>query len=147
MKLKLMLAVAVSFFGLSMASCADYDLKKCEELTDKIGSGQRLNTEDYVTMFEQLDALLSYADKQFEDISNIESMSDRCDEWEDFYKSKEYVYIRLFNPLSRTVAYRGQAKEMYESLDIRARMKDFFRKSRKLRKECDHYRAYGDDAD
>ncbi len=151
MKLKLMLAVVVVFFGLSLASCAGYDLKKCEELGDKIASGRHLNSEDYVAMVEQLDALLPYADKRLESISNIESMSDRCDELEEFHKSEEYLYILLFNPMpplarGRAV-YEGKARNMYETLDIQSRAREFFRKDEKLNRKCRNYRAYGDDAD
>ncbi len=139
MKLKLMLAVAVAFFGLSMASCTGYDLKTCEKLADKIND-DNLKNEDYVEMVNQLDGLLSYVDNQLDAISNIDSRTDRCDKFEDLNDGDEVEYCDKFNAkleyAKENGNLKGEAKEAYKSIDVKSRTKKLARKMEKLYKKC-----------
>ncbi len=139
MKLKLMLAVAVAFFGLSLASCSGYDLKTCEKLADKI-TDDNLKNEDYVEMVNQFDGLLSYVDDQVEAISNIDSKTDRCDKFEDLKDCDEFEYIDKFERKLRNAKddgeLKGEAKEAYKSIDAKSRTKKLVRKIDKLYKKC-----------
>ncbi len=141
MKLKLMLAVAVAFFGLSMASCSGYDLKTCEKLADKI-SDDNLKNEDYVEMVNQLDGLLSYFENQVEAISNIDSKTERCDKWEDLDLSdnEEFKYLDKFYTkleyAKENGDLKGEAKDAFKSIDLKSRIKKLGRKIDKLYKKC-----------
>ncbi len=139
MKLKLMLAVAVAFFGLSLASCSGYDLKTCEKLVDKI-KDDNLKNEDYAAMVDQLDGLLSYCESQMETISNIDSKTDRCDKWEDFKDSDEAEYCGGFYAkleyAKENGDLKGEAKDAFKSIDAKSRFKKIVRQIDKLNKKC-----------
>ncbi len=139
MKLKLMLAVAVAFFGLSLASCSGYDLKTCEKLADKI-KDDNLKNEDYAAMVDQLDGLLSYCENQVEAISNIDSKSERCDKFEDFNDSDEIGYcsgfVSILEMTKENGDLKGDAKEAYKSIDAKSRFRKIYRQYEKLEKKC-----------
>ena len=69
-----MAIVAISCLGLT--SCQGYDKKECEKLSDKIEDDD-LKAKDYEDIIDQLDGLLSYAEKQIEEFDDAVSKSDR----------------------------------------------------------------------
>lgn len=89
-QLFLILSVVVLAFGLT--SCGGYDLKKCEQLQEKIQSGDDLTQDDYAEMISQAQALNAYlcgiADKMADvkDGDDFQTLSEESAEQGNYYQ-------------------------------------------------------------
>lgn len=133
-----MAIVAISCLGLT--SCQGYDKKECEKLSDKIEDDD-LKAKDYEDIIDQLDGLLSYAEKQIEEMDDAESKSDRCDMAEDYIDSDEFAYtIKLAVAISKAKEndeLKGKAKEEFYDKEIKSRLKKVMKKIDKLVDKCE----------
>ena len=133
-----MAIVAISCLGLT--SCQGYDKKECEKLSEKIEDDD-LKAKDYEDIIDQLDGLLSYAEKQIEEIDDAESKSDRCDMAEDYIDSDEFAYTNRFGYALEIAKekdeLKGKAKEEYTDKEIKSRFKKVKKKIVKLVHKCE----------
>ena len=133
-----MAIVAISCLGLT--SCQGYDKKECEKLSEKIEDDD-LKAKDYEEIIDQLDGLLSYAEKQIEEMDDAESKSDRCDMAEDYIDSDEFAYtIKFAVAISKAKEnddLKGKAKEGFSDKEIKSRFKKITKKVEKLVDKCE----------
>lgn len=143
-----MAIVAISCLGLT--SCQGYDKKECEKLSDKIEDDD-LKAKDYEDIIDQLDGLLSYAEKQIEEMDDAESKSDRCDMAEDYIDSDEFAYTLKFGAAVAIAKekdeLKGKAKEEFSDKEIKSRFKKVVKKIDKLVEKCEIKNFYKTVAD
>ena len=89
---QLFLILSVFVLTLGLTSCGGYDLKKCEQLQEKIQGGDELTQDDYAEMISQAQALNVYlcgiADKMADvkDGDDFRKLSEESNEQDNFYQ-------------------------------------------------------------
>ncbi len=89
---QLFLILSVFVLTLGLTSCGGYDLKKCEQLQEKIQGGDELTQDDYAEMISQAQALNVYlcgiADKMADvkDGDDFRKLSEESNEQGNFYQ-------------------------------------------------------------
>ncbi len=89
---QLFLILSVFVLTLGLTSCGGYDLKKCEQLQEKIQGGDDLTQDDYADMISQAQALNAYlcgiADKMADvkDGDDFQKLSEESNDQGNFYQ-------------------------------------------------------------
>ena len=150
MKTKTLLVLVLLLTLMAVTSCKSYDKKDCEKLSEKIEDDD-LKAKDYEEIIDQLDGLLSYAEKQIEEMDDAESKSDRCDMAEDYIDSDEFAYTLKFGAAVAIAKekdeLKGKAKEGFSDKEIKSRFKKVVKKIDKLVEKCEIKNFYKTVAD
>ncbi len=115
-QLFLILSVVVLTFGLT--SCGGYDLKKCEQLQEKIQSGDDLTQDDYAEMISQAQALNAYlcgiADKManVKDGDDFQKLSEESNDQGNFYQK----FVNKLESANAMDELEGANVEAYKEL-------------------------------
>lgn len=115
---QLFLILSVFVLTLGLTSCGGYDLKKCEQLQEKIQSGDELTQDDYADMISQAQALNAYlcgiADKMADvkDGEDFQKLSEESNDQGNFYQK----FINKLESADAMDELQGANVEAYKEL-------------------------------
>lgn len=70
---QILMIVSVLFLTLGLTSCGGYDLKKCEQLQEKIQGGEELTQDDYADMISQAQGLNVFLSDIADKLANVKN--------------------------------------------------------------------------
>ncbi len=115
---QLFLILSVFVLTLGLTSCGGYDLKKCEQLQEKIQSGDELTQDDYADMISQAQALNAFlcgiADKMADvkDGEDFQKLSEESNDQGNFYQK----FINKLESADAMDELQGANVEAYKEL-------------------------------